>query len=157
MPHLHIAVQPPSRVQAGKPLYPPVIARMSTRRTQVGSYFFAMAVLLEADGNVVDGCLDGNVIATGVPVDQTSSSSSPSLVFVFPDLTISYAGTYSIRLDIYKVSYANSDGATLDDEVETASISVVNREVSRKHLSSTERSFIQSLHDVGIMVAASTP
>ncbi|KAF7553960.1 hypothetical protein G7046_g6955 [Stylonectria norvegica] len=155
MPTLSVAVQPPSWAQVGSPLLSPIIAKRTTRRSHTGFYFFAMAVLLGPDGNVVDGGIGGNYISTGVQFDETESTSRPTTVFVFPDLSVSYGGTYLIRLDIYKVSYDNPEGATLDGQIETSSISVVDSEVAWRRPSSSERSFMRKLRNAGFEIPPS--
>ena len=130
MPRSRILVQPPSRVQVDKPLNPPIIVRTTIRQTHTESGYFAMAVLIGSNGTVVDGCLNGNYVVSGILMDETSSSSKSSLVFIFPDLRISSAGTYTIRLDLYKPDHTNGSGMAWFDHVETTNISVVNREVS---------------------------
>lgn len=132
MAHFRIAVQPPSEIQLSQTLYPPIVAKMSARRAHQGVYFFAMAVLLREDGYVLDGYLGGNTVSTGVLVNENGSSSRSSIVFVFPELSIQYEGVFSVRLDLYQVSYEDPEGATLEDQVETSRISVFNSPVSRK-------------------------
>ena len=131
MAHFRIAVQPPSEIQVGQILYPPIIAKMSARRAHHGVYFFAMAVLLGDDGAVLEGGLYGSTVSTGVLLNENGSSSRASIVFVFPDLFISYEGVFSVRLDLYKVQYETSEGATFEDQIETSQILVVDRRVPR--------------------------
>lgn len=132
MAHFRIAVQPPSEIQLSQTLYPPIVAKMSARRAHRGVYFFAMAVLLREDGYVLDGYLGGNVVSTGVLVNENGSSSRSSIVFVFPDLNILCEGVFSVRLDLYRVSHEDPEGATLEDQVETSRISVFDSPVSRQ-------------------------
>lgn len=113
---------------------------------------FAMAVLLDCNGKILTGQLGGTVLVTGTSkfdqVDQvsagysssspssssssspSSSSSSPSssltefLNFTFPDLQVSLAGSFSIRMDVYMLDHGNCDAAHLVEQTETRAMTV---------------------------------
>ncbi|KAK7417222.1 hypothetical protein QQZ08_011701 [Neonectria magnoliae] len=151
MPTLSIAVQPPRETQVGQIIYPPVIGNLVCRRPHERYYFFAMVVLLGVDGTVIDGGFAGTTVSTGTPL-AGADSSRHSVVFVFPDISISYEGTYKIRMDVYKVAYEDPDKATLNTQVETRSISIVSEEVARKRPSDREHEFMRSLRHAGIPI-----
>lgn len=165
MPSLSIAVQPPQEAQVGEVLYPTIIAKMPTRSSDEGYYFFSMAILLGHDGSVIDGALAGAALSTGVVVDS-------HVVFVFSDLSITLQGEYKIRLDVYKVTYEDPNGAAFNTQTETRGISVVERVAHQAKpcmynpheplappsltisgdLASAERSYIRTLQDAGLTV-----
>lgn len=167
MAHYRIAVQPPSQVQVGTPI-PPVVATIRSRREHQGFYFFAMVVLIGSDGTILEVGLGGNLVSTGILLDDASSRSRRHVVFAFSDLSIAYEGTYSLRLDLYKVAYENPDGATLEEQIETTGITVLNTRVPRSRpcklnnrkgrasanqssVASDDRAFIRRLRDAGIL------
>lgn len=86
------------------------------------AYLFAMAVLLDSEGVVLNDELGGTLIASGVETNDGSSSRRPSTFFSFPDLTISNTGTFTIRIDIYQVDNDDPQGATMMEQVETRKI-----------------------------------
>ncbi|KAH6998946.1 hypothetical protein BKA56DRAFT_665474 [Ilyonectria sp. MPI-CAGE-AT-0026] len=145
MPSISIAVQPPQEAQVGEALYPSIIAKMPTRSSDEGCYFFSMAVLLGHDGSVIDRALTGVTVSTGVVVDS-------HVVFVFPNLSITLQGEYKIRLDVHKVAYENPVGAAFSTQTETREISVVERVAHEAKPSTAERSYIRTLRDAGLTV-----
>lgn len=137
-----IVVQPPSQTMANAHLYPPVIARMKVEGI-VGAeqtdynYVFAQAVLLDASGNVLEGVLEGTVAITGTSVTENwgsggggNSRSRRALYFVFSDLRVPYAGTYSIRIDVWHVENGVPSEATFIDQTETRIIYVYSEQVA---------------------------
>ncbi|KPM43688.1 hypothetical protein AK830_g2872 [Neonectria ditissima] len=151
MPALTITVQPPREMQVGEVVYPPVIGNLVCQRPHDGYYFFAMAVLLQFDGSVIDGGLTGTTVSTGVALDATDSS-RPSVVFAFPGMTILYRGVYRIRLDVYMVAYEHPDRATLGTQAETRNITILEEPVAYARPSDRERDLMRSLRRAGIPV-----
>ncbi|KAH7162219.1 hypothetical protein B0J13DRAFT_3728 [Dactylonectria estremocensis] len=147
MPTVSIAVQPPQAAQAGQVLYPPVIAKMTTRSSHERHYYFSMAVLLDYNGTVIEGGLAGNAVSTGVLAGS-------HVVFVFPDLSIVTPGEYNIRLDVYKVAYEDPSGATFSTQTATRDISIAVSNGADHHArpSSAERAYICTLRDAGVAV-----
>lgn len=143
MSSISIAVQPPQEAQVGEALYPPIIAKMPTRSSDEGYYFFSMAVLLGHDGSVINGALAGLTLSTGVVVDS-------HVVFVFSNLSITLRGEYTIRLDVYKTAYENPAGAAFNTQAETREISVVERVAHEARPSTAELSYIRTLQDAGL-------
>jgi len=136
-----IAVQPPTQNPTNTQLYPPVVARIradgiASAEQSDFAYLFAMAVLLDHNGNILEGQLGGTPVVTGMHMldgsgGSGSSSSAPSsLYFAFPDLYMSWAGTYSIRIDVYVVDYHDPNGARLLAQAETRSIAVYDEDVA---------------------------
>ena len=137
-----IAVQPPTQTMTNTPFYPPVVARtkveglVGAEQTDY-SYVFAMAVLLDSSGNVLEGQLGGTHMVSGTSVTENwgsggggGSSSRSALYFVFSDLSVGTAGVYSIRIDVYLVDYADPQGARLMDQTESRVVSVYEEQVA---------------------------
>ncbi|KAM0590956.1 hypothetical protein ACHAP1_005861 [Verticillium nonalfalfae] len=119
-----IAVQPPTETQTCRPIYPPVVAQTHVRAggRHNNTHLFATAALLDDQGRVLDGQLGGALVATGYAVeDRGSGSRQQSVAFAFPDLALTYAGVYSIRVDVYRVNYddGDTDNATMIEQAET--------------------------------------
>ncbi|KAF5007237.1 hypothetical protein FDECE_6431 [Fusarium decemcellulare] len=127
MPSISIVVQPPTRAQASTLLYPYLIAQLTSRRSYAGCYFFAMAVLLAQNGMVVES-LAGETTVTGV--DFQASGSRTSVCFPFTNLWIVHEGTYTIRVDVYRVLPGDEQTTTYEGQAESNLITVVRDEVS---------------------------
>lgn len=130
----NIGVQPPAQARAGAKLYPPVIAKGRPAGTTEDDipYLFATAILLDAEGNPVPEQLGGSFSAAAVGLDEqrrSSSSTGHPVAFMFPDLNVAYEGTYSIRVDVYRVDYVSGQGAILVDQVETRMFEVCDVDV----------------------------
>lgn len=123
-----IAVQPPSRTRVCRTLYPPVIAkgRPSLDTTEEDVYYmFATAVLRDAEGNLLTEHLDGTLSASGMFLEERRVG---NVVFMFPDLAVPCSGTYSVRVDVYKVD-CTGQGAVLLDQTETRTFEVCDVDV----------------------------
>jgi len=158
-----IVVQPPTQIAANTQFYPPVVAgaRMAdTAREHTDlSYVFATAVLLDPTGNVLEGLLGGALVVTGASLPDAQGrgggggssalGNSASLYFVFPDLHISWAGSYSIRVDVYVVDYDDPQGAKLLEQAETRPIAVYDEDVAVERPSPGERAILRRLRDYG--------
>lgn len=129
MPTLTIAVQPPSRARVSTILHPPLVAELTFKGPLPGYYFFAMALLLTRNGDIVEGGLAGNTSVTGVDLTAHIGSSRTTIYFPFTDLGVLCEGSYKIRVDVYKVSYDNPDGCTYQEQTKSSRITVVNEEV----------------------------
>ncbi|KAJ9137105.1 hypothetical protein NKR23_g9364 [Pleurostoma richardsiae] len=164
-----VVVSPPQQGSANTILYPPLVAR-TREEGLVGadpsySYVFAMAVLLDANGNVLEGQLGGNTVVTGVFMldnngstggGSSSSAGRSSLYFAFPDLYVAYAGTYTLRVDVYLVDYDNPNGARLLAQAETRPFTVYEESVAAERPTSSERSVLRRLKEQGVSLP-STP
>ncbi|KAK5989668.1 hypothetical protein PT974_07923 [Cladobotryum mycophilum] len=144
-----IAIQPPSRARAAQILYPPIIAKQSIHDDS-GAQYFATAVLLDNGGAIIDGCLEGTKAATGFQLDG-STSSSQTIVYAFSNLAITKPGSYSLRLDLYKVSAESpTAGATLVEQLEANTITVSDGDVPRQQPSSAEQDLMRRARDAGV-------
>jgi len=142
-----VAVQPPTQTRTCASVYPPVVVRgraSSTAQTDA-AYAFAMVVLKDGEGNVLSDYLaPDSTTTTGIFIPESRNcgggggggdgSSGPmgsgSVAFLFPDLAVPYTGSYSIRVDIYKVDYDDPhQGAVLVDQVETRRFVVYDADV----------------------------
>jgi hypothetical protein len=127
---VNVAVQPPFQAQAGVSLYPPVVIKSRMRagagRKGDTTALFAMAILLDADGQVLDGQLGGSQAVTGAEIQDGRRTAT---FFSFDNRTVACPGTYSIRVDIYQVDCDRPYDATLMEQVETRSFEVFDEEV----------------------------
>ncbi|KAI8721287.1 hypothetical protein NCS52_00575900 [Fusarium sp. LHS14.1] len=121
MPNLSITSQPPPWTAVSTILYPPLVARFTSKSRSSRSSYFAMAILIGSDGVIVEGALFGTTTVTGV---EAGGSSGTDLSFHFSDLYIAYAGTYYIRVDVYKAPGQDYNAATLSAEVNSNHIVV---------------------------------
>lgn len=103
-----IAVQPPSQVQAGTVLYPPLVVSSETD----ADYDFVQVALIDPYGRVVEDQLWGTLSMSKQSVDGSQASSSGTLDYAaFPDLTLTYAGTYTLQVTAISMDYSSPDGA----------------------------------------------
>ncbi|UPK89552.1 hypothetical protein LCI18_000487 [Fusarium solani-melongenae] len=121
MPNLSITSQPPPWTATSTILYPPLVARFTSKSRSSSSSYFAMAILMGSDGVMVEGALFGSTTATGV---EAGGRSGTDLSFHFADLYIAYEGTYYIRVDVYKAPGHDYNVATLSAEVNSNQIVV---------------------------------
>ncbi|RYP71336.1 hypothetical protein DL770_008143 [Monosporascus sp. CRB-9-2] len=103
-----VEVQPPSQAQAGALLYPPVVVSSESN----ADYDFAQIVLLDSYGRVLEDQLWGTLTTSMKSVDDgQASGSSDSLEYAtFPDLAITYPGTYTLRVNAVRMDYSSPDG-----------------------------------------------
>ncbi|KAH7188240.1 uncharacterized protein B0J16DRAFT_89652 [Fusarium flagelliforme] len=152
MPTLTIAVQPPSRARISTIFYPPLVAELTFKGPLPGYYFFAMALLLTRNGDIVEEGLTGTTSVTGVDITAHIGSSRTTIYFPFTDLGVLAEGSYKIRVDVYKGSYENPDGFTYQEQTKSSRITVVNEEVPPGNPSSAERGVIRTLQSVGVPI-----
>ncbi|PHH87328.1 hypothetical protein CDD83_9013 [Cordyceps sp. RAO-2017] len=155
MVDIKVGVQPPKRTQAGAYLYPPVIAKQSVRHMDPSFDYFATVVVLDRQGFVVDGYLEGTKAASRFEVAGSKSGCS-SFVFPFTDLSISYPGTYMIRVDIYRFLPGDYAGAALIEQLETRPISVFDAHVPPESPSSDERCLMRKAREAGVSLPATS-
>ncbi|KAJ4329459.1 hypothetical protein N0V84_000094 [Fusarium piperis] len=122
MPNLSITSQPPPWTVASMILEPPLVARFRSRSRSSNSSYFAMAILMGIDGEMVQGTLGGNCTITGID----GGGPGTDLSFYFDDLYIAFAGTYYIRVDVYKAPGHDYNAATLSAEVNSNQIVVTD-------------------------------
>ncbi|KAI1312077.1 hypothetical protein F5Y03DRAFT_263618 [Xylaria venustula] len=97
-----VSVEPPTQVQRGAALYPPLV--VSCPNSQ---YTFFQVVLVDSQGQVADqGHLQGTLSVSPQLLDSSvQSSRGPKDFAVFPDLVIGRSGTYTLRVDAYQMDY----------------------------------------------------
>ena len=149
-----IVVQPPSQTTIDTQFYPPLVAKTGVTPSSVDdnySYLFAMAVLLDHNGEVLEGQLQGTgTLSTGISLMDyngnqgggSSSAGQPSIYFTFPDLYVLYAGTYTIRVDVYVVDYEDPQGAQLIQQTESRQITVHEEDVAVERPCINPRRFV---------------
>ncbi|KAL7627194.1 hypothetical protein AAE478_003970 [Parahypoxylon ruwenzoriense] len=103
-----VEVQPPTQTQAGTVLYPPLVISSESD----GAYDFVQVVLVDPYGRVLEDELSGTLSTPSKSLnDRTASRSSRSSEFaVFPDLVVSCAGTYALRVSAVRMDYDSPDG-----------------------------------------------
>jgi hypothetical protein len=127
-----VAVQPPSQARANTRLYPPLIAMGYPSGTTEADvpYLFATAVLRDSEGNLIPEQLIGTLTAGGACAeDRRLAGTSQPIVFMFPNLSVAYEGSYSIRVDVYRVDFRDAQGAILVDQVESRTFDVYDVDV----------------------------
>ncbi|PHH69330.1 hypothetical protein CDD80_6825 [Ophiocordyceps camponoti-rufipedis] len=149
-----MSVQPPRRMQANSYLYPPVMAKQSLRAADGSVDYFATATVIDRQGSVLDGCLQGTKAVSRFEI-AGSKPGSRSFVFPFTDLSISYPGTYTVRIDIYQYMPGDYAGAALIDQLYSKSISVTDTPTPRESPSSDERLVLRKAREAGIPVQTS--
>ncbi|KAF4439176.1 hypothetical protein F53441_12651 [Fusarium austroafricanum] len=153
MPNLTIAVQPPSRAQVSTILYPPLVAELTFRGSTPGYSFFAMAVLITRNGDIMEGGLSGTASVTGVDLTAEVRSSRTTIYFPFTDLAILYEGAYKIMVDVYKAADDNPDECIHQEQAKTSRVTVVNGPVPAvSTVSVSEHNIIQTLQSVGVAI-----
>ncbi|RGP79274.1 hypothetical protein FLONG3_2615 [Fusarium longipes] len=152
MPSLTIAVQPPTRTRVSTILYPPLVAEFSFKGAAPGFYFFAMAILLARNGDIVEHGLAGTTSVTGIDVTALVGSSRTTIYFPFTDLGILNEGAYKIRVDVYKVAYEDSSGYAFQDQTKSSRITAVNEDVPVSSAGSSERNVIRTLQSAGVLI-----
>jgi hypothetical protein len=152
MPALSIVVQPPSRTRVSTILHPPLVAEFTFKGSVPGFYFFAMAILLSRNGDIVEHGLAGTTSVMGMDVTALVGSSRTTIYFPFTDLGVLYEGSYKIRVDVYKVAYDDQNGYTFQDQTKSSRITVVNEDVPAGSASSSERSVIRALQSAGVAI-----
>ncbi|RDA90630.1 hypothetical protein CP533_2777 [Ophiocordyceps camponoti-saundersi (nom. inval.)] len=149
MAGIKMAVQPPRRSQAGSHLHPPIMAKQTVRGPDNGVDYFATVTVVDRQGSVVDGYLQGTKAVSRFEISG-SKPGSRSFVFPFTDLSISYPGTYTVRVDIYQFLPGDYAGAALIDQLHTKPISVLEAPTPRESPSSDERSVMRKAREAGV-------
>ncbi|KAI0428052.1 hypothetical protein F5Y09DRAFT_314288 [Xylaria sp. FL1042] len=144
-----ISVEPPTQVQRGTVLYPPLV--VSCQNSQ---YVFFQIVLLDSQGQVVEqGILQGTPSASPQLLHTTAQSSrGPKDYAVFPNLAIGTTGIYTLRVDAYEMDYQTMD-AVYAASMETREIRVRSSEVSAGRPSSSEVRLLDRLARAGFRMS----
>ncbi|CAJ2510275.1 Uu.00g061750.m01.CDS01 [Anthostomella pinea] len=142
---INIAVQPPTQVQAGAVLYPPLVLSSESD----AAYDFVQVILLDPYGHVLEDQLYGTLSTSKKALeDGTVGGSSQCLEFaVFPDLTLSYSGSYTLRVNAIRMDYSCPDGpaAVIVMSVTTREIYVYDQRVASEIPSSEEKTLLSRL------------
>ncbi|KAI1828269.1 hypothetical protein F4861DRAFT_489441 [Xylaria intraflava] len=99
---VRIEVQPPTQVQRGTALWPPLVVSC-----QSSEYTFYQIMLIDVGGNIANQSLRGTLSANPQPLHSSQAgSSSPAMEYaVFPDLSITKSGTYTLCVNAYRMDY----------------------------------------------------
>ncbi|KAI3322882.1 hypothetical protein HD806DRAFT_523138 [Xylariaceae sp. AK1471] len=97
-----IAVEPPTQIQLGMALYPPLV--VSCPKDQ---YSFFQVMLVDSHGGAVDsGSLQGTLSMSPQALETSKyGGRDPKDFAIFPDLVIGRSGTYTIRVNAYHINY----------------------------------------------------
>ncbi|KAI1373382.1 hypothetical protein F4677DRAFT_462328 [Hypoxylon crocopeplum] len=144
-----IEVQPPTQVQAGAVMYPPLVISSESN----DGYDFIQVALIDSYGRVLGDQLYGTLTTSGKSLDSRSASRSNRTTeySVFPDLIISYAGTYALQVNAIRMDYASPDGpvAVLAASTITAQINAYDESVATEVPSSNEQTLLRRLRRNG--------
>lgn len=111
---LRLATEPPPHANPGVPLYPPLVARLSSETsifTEL-SQTWAVATLIHYSGEVLHDKLHGTVADSAHPLPECglgTNGVSPErdrAYFYFPGLAINEPGRYRIRVSLMWMDYS---------------------------------------------------
>jgi hypothetical protein len=116
---LRLAVQPPPHAHPNEPLYPPVVARLSSETPIFSelSQTWAVATLVHYSGEVLHDQLGGRVVDSAHPLPEGglgtngASSERDRAYFYFSGLVIREPGRYRVRVSLMQMDYS-PDGST---------------------------------------------
>ncbi|KAI1075398.1 hypothetical protein F5B20DRAFT_560229 [Whalleya microplaca] len=144
-----VEVQPPSQVQAGAVLYPPLVVSSDSE----AAYDFVQVVLLDPYGRVVEDQLYGTLsMSSQALTDRSASRSNNSLEYaVFPDLVLSYAGSYTLRVNAIQMDYSSFEGPQAIIAASTTSREIIayDQSVAADVPSADEQSLLRRLRRHG--------
>ncbi|KAI1419811.1 hypothetical protein F5Y12DRAFT_788762 [Xylaria sp. FL1777] len=145
-----ISVEPPSQVQRGMTLYPPLVVS-----SQNGQYSFFQVILVDSHGHAVDQeHLQGTLSVSPQPLEtSTHSSRGPKDFAVFPNLVIGRSGTYTLRVNAYQMDYQTMPPTMfLAAAVATRDIRVRSSAVSDGRPSGSEARVLDRLSQAGFPI-----
>lgn len=102
-----IAVQPPSQVQAGTVIYPPLVVS-----SEAGAdYDFVQVALIDPYGRVMENHLWGTLSVNKQPIgDSQAATSGTALEYAaFPNLSLTYPGTYTLQVTAFRMDYSDTE------------------------------------------------
>ncbi|KAH9989299.1 hypothetical protein F4779DRAFT_265567 [Xylariaceae sp. FL0662B] len=144
-----VEVQPPSQVQAGAVMYPPLVISSDSD----SAFDFLQVVLLDPYGRVLEDQLYGTVSTSSQPLtDRNASRSNDFLQYaVFPDLALSYAGNYTLRVNAIRMDYSSFEGpqAIIAASTTTREILAYDQSVATEIPSADEQSLLRRLRRHG--------
>ncbi|KAI1359907.1 hypothetical protein F5Y08DRAFT_331975 [Xylaria arbuscula] len=150
-----ISVEPPSQVQRGMTLYPPLVVSCSN-----GEYNFFRVILVDSHGEVADQqYIHGTLSVSPQTLGPSSNSSRPPKDFaVFHDLVIGRSGTYTLQVNAYQMDYDSMSmyhaASILSREVRvrTSAVSEGRPSNHHPHLASSESRLLVRLSDAGFPI-----
>ncbi|KAI1275075.1 hypothetical protein F5Y07DRAFT_400720 [Xylaria sp. FL0933] len=144
---LSVSVEPPSQVQRGTVLYPPVVVSCPSNQSS-----FFQAVLVDSHGALAaQEILQGTPSAAPHPVaTNTQSSRGPKEYGVFSNLAIGRTGRYALRVDAYYMDYESGQTVHVAS-VATREIRVRSEGVATEQPSSSEARVLNRLSRGGIL------
>ncbi|KAI1384408.1 uncharacterized protein F4822DRAFT_362857 [Hypoxylon trugodes] len=144
-----VEVQPPAQAQAGAVLYPPLVISSESD----DAYDFVQVALIDPYGRVLEDQLYGTLSMSGQSLsDRSASRSNRATEYsVFPDLIVSYAGTYYLQVSAIRMDYASPDGAAaiIAASTTTTQIIVYDQCVASEIPSPDEQSLLRRLRRNG--------
>ncbi|KAI8962401.1 hypothetical protein F5Y11DRAFT_347532 [Daldinia sp. FL1419] len=144
-----VEVQPPTQVQAGAVMYPPLVISSGSD----DAYDFVQVALIDSYGRVLEDQLYGTLSASSKSLgDRHASRSSRAREYsVFPDLVVSYAGIYALQVSAIRMDYASPDGAAavITASTTTSQIMVYDQSVAAEIPSPDEQTLLRRLRRDG--------
>ncbi|KAI3326635.1 hypothetical protein HD806DRAFT_532271 [Xylariaceae sp. AK1471] len=142
-----IAVEPPTQIQPGMALYPPLV--VSCPKDQ---YSFFQVMLVDPHGGAVDsGPLQGTLSMSPQVLEISKyGGRDPKDFAIFPDLVIGRSGTYTIRVNAYHVNYQENPPTMLHKAVvSTREIQVHSSAIIEGQPSHEEATLLSMLSEAG--------
>ncbi|KAF3059388.1 hypothetical protein GL218_04731 [Daldinia childiae] len=144
-----VEVQPPTQVQAGAVMYPPLVVSSKSD----DAYDFIQVALIDSYGRVLEDQLYGTLTTSGKSMHDRSASRSSRVkeYSVFPDLVISYAGVYALQVSAIRMDYASPDGAAAIIAASTTTTQIIayDQSVAAEIPSPDEQSLLRKLRRDG--------
>ncbi|KAI1805593.1 hypothetical protein F4811DRAFT_551649 [Daldinia bambusicola] len=144
-----VEVQPPTQVQAGVVMYPPLVVSSGSE----DAYDFVQVALIDSYGRVLEDQLYGTLSMSGKSLDDrhASRSSRAKEYTVFPDLVVGYAGIYALQVNAIRMDYTSPDGATamIAASTTTTQIIVYDQSVATEVPSPDEQTLLRKLRRDG--------
>ncbi|KAH8898330.1 hypothetical protein GQ53DRAFT_837255 [Thozetella sp. PMI_491] len=157
-----IVVQPPTQTPSQTYLYPPVVACASLAGAHIDpesiTDVFAQIVLVDASGTPHPQLLQGSVVVSACELpdgDLAAAGSSASgtgsaLYFLFGDIYITVAGSFTLRVDIQVIDTQGQ--VILVDQTGTRQVHVFNQDVAFENPSAAELALLDRLSAAGCNV-----
>ncbi|OTB13756.1 hypothetical protein K445DRAFT_13465 [Daldinia sp. EC12] len=144
-----VEVQPPTQVQAGAVMYPPLVISSGNE----DAYDFVQVCLIDSYGRILEDQLYGTLSMSGKSLDDRHASRSTRAreYTVFPDLIVGYAGVYALQVNAIRMDYASPDGAAaiIAASTMTSQIIVYDESVAAEIPSPDEQTLLRRLRRDG--------
>ncbi|KAI0527977.1 hypothetical protein F5B22DRAFT_14043 [Xylaria bambusicola] len=145
-----ISVEPPSQVQRGTVLYPPLVVSCPN-----GQYAFFQVVLIDSHGRIADQQYIQGTLSMSPQALESSSHGSrgPKDYAVFPDLIIGRSGTFTLHVNAYQMDYQSMPPSMYHaSTAATREIRVRSGEVSDGRPSGSEARLLDRLAQAGFTI-----